>query len=67
MKKRLVVALLAMSLLVPTGALAASFPPASLAFQWGAAPEYTVLTIKLVGNIRMYDGRLKFYQLNGIH
>ena len=64
-KKLLVLVVLALALSLPAGALAAAFPPSSLAFQWDTETKYTVLTVKLAGTVKMAPGPVKFYQLSG--
>jgi hypothetical protein len=67
MNKRLVVlVLLALALSLPAGALAAAFPPSSLALKWDGLNNYTVLTVKLAGTVKMAPGPVKFYNLNGV-
>jgi hypothetical protein len=67
MKKRLTVLLiLAMSLSLAGGALAAKFPAATVGFQWQNNPNvYTILTLKLNGTANM-DSPMKFYTVSGI-
>jgi hypothetical protein len=67
MRKRLmVIALLALSITVASGALAAKFPGATVGFQWNNDPSvYTILTLKLNGTAKM-DSPMKFYTVSGI-
>ena len=66
MKKRLMVLLiLALSLSVAGGALAAKFPGATVGFQWGVTNVYTILTLKLNGTAKM-DSPIKFYTVSGV-
>jgi hypothetical protein len=67
MKTRLIfIIALILSLSFNSMALSASFPPKSLAFQWGSTTTYTVLSIKPSGSVKMVPGPLKFYQITGI-
>ena len=67
MKKRLMVlVILAMSLSLAGGALAAKFPGATVGFQWQNDPNvYTILTLKLNGTAKMASP-MKFYTVSGI-
>jgi hypothetical protein len=67
MKKRLTVLLiLAMSLSLAGGALAAKFPEATVGFQWqNNLNVYTILTLKLNGTAKM-AGPVKFYTVSGV-
>ena len=67
MKKRLMVLLiLAMSLSLAGGALAAKFPGATVGFQWNNDPSvYTILTLKLNGTAKMASP-MKFYTVSGV-
>jgi hypothetical protein len=67
MKKRLMVLLiLAVSLPLAGGALAAQFPAATVGFQWQNNPNvYTILTLKLNGTAKMASP-MKFYTVSGI-
>ena len=70
MKKRLmVVAILALSIILATGAMSdarAAWPPKSLAFQWENPNLYTVLALKPAGKVKMANRTVKFYQLTGV-
>jgi hypothetical protein len=66
MKKRLMVLLiLAMSLSLAGGALAAKFPGATVGFRWGTTDVYSILTLKLNGTAKM-DSPVKFYMVSGV-
>ena len=67
MKKRLMVLLiLAMALSLAGGALGATFPGATVGFQWQNDPSvYTILTLKLNGTAKM-DSPMKFYTVSGV-
>jgi hypothetical protein len=67
MKKRLMVLLiLALSLSLAGGALAAKFPGATVGFQWQNDPNvFTILTLKLNGTAKMASP-IKFYTVSGV-
>ena len=66
MKKRLMVLLiLAMSLSLAGGALAAKFPGATVGFRWGMTDVYSILTLKVNGTAKMASP-IKFYTVSGV-
>ena len=66
MKKRLMVLLiLAISLSLAGGALAAKFPGATVGFRWGMTDVYSILTLKLNGTAKMASP-MKFYTVSGV-
>lgn len=66
LKRLMVIALLALSLTVAGGALAAAFPQKSMAFHWETTDVYTVISAKQSGNVKMAPGAVKFYLLTGV-